>query len=64
MEESSLYMKEYPCEQCEKQFSRKHHLKQHVQSIHEGVKYSCIDCEKQFTHKGHLKKHIQSAIKE
>ena len=33
------------------------HLKEHVESIHEGVRYSCDQCDYRATTKGNLKRH-------
>ena len=52
--------KKYPCNQCDYQASYMHHLKQHIQSTHEGIKYPCNQCDYQATQKGDLQRHIQS----
>ena len=52
--------RKYTCPECDKQFSKRCNLKQHIQSIHEKVKYTCPECGKQFSGKVHLKRHIQS----
>ena len=36
------------------------HLKEHVESIHEGVRYSCDQCDYRATTKGNLKRHEMS----
>ena len=33
------------CQQCDYQAILKHHLKQHIQNIHEGLKYDCPNCD-------------------
>ena len=36
------------CQQCDKAYSTKAHLKAHIHSAHEGLKYACHECEKQY----------------
>ena len=35
-------------------------MKNHIKSVHEGVKYDCDQCEKQYTEKGNLTRHVKS----
>ena len=51
------------CDKCNKSFTKKDHLKTHIQSIHENVRYNCDKCDKSFTHKSSLRTHIRSAHK-
>ena len=44
----------FSCSQCGNQFTHKHGLRQHIQSIHEGVKYSCKQCDQLFTQQSTL----------
>ena len=48
------------CKQCLKSFSNQHILKNHIKSVHEGLKYDCDQCEKQYTEKGNLARHVKS----
>ena len=48
------------CKQCLKSFANQHILKNHMKSVHEGVKYDCDQCEKQYTEKGNLTRHVKS----
>ena len=50
----------FDCEQCGTKYTQKSTLKNHIQSIHEGVKYACNQCDYQYTKQQHLKTHIQS----
>ena len=52
-------IKKYPCDQCEKVFSQKHHLKNHVKVIHDGIRdYKCDSCSKSFPQAKHLQLHV------
>jgi hypothetical protein len=48
------------CPECDKEFTRKHHMLTHYRSKHEGIKYPCNQCDYQATKKGSLKRHIKS----
>ena len=37
---------------------KKSHLKEHVGTIHEGVRYSCVQCDYQASKKYNLKTHV------
>jgi KRAB domain-containing zinc finger protein len=51
--------KPFNCKECNKEFSRKHHLDRH-KVIHTVVKpYSCQLCTKQYALKGDLNEHIR-----
>ena len=54
--------KPFQCDQCNKQYSRKDNLKQHIDTVHEGKKsvFACDHCNKQYSQKGHLNQHIAS----
>ena len=41
----------FQCDQCDKQFSYKNHLKRHISSVHDGKKFDCDQCDKQFSGK-------------
>jgi len=51
----------FKCQQCDKAYSTKAHLKAHIYSAHEGLKYGCNQCEKQYTEQNSLTKHVKSA---
>ena len=51
----------FKCQQCDKAYSTKAHLKSHIHSAHEGLKYICNQCEKQYTEQNSLTKHVKSA---
>ena len=50
----------YPCSQCEYKATRKRHLRDHVQSVHEGVVHPCNLCDYKTTNNRSLTKHVQS----
>ena len=47
------------CPECGKVFSLKKNLREHIQSVHEGVKYACRHCDYQATQQGNLRTHIK-----
>ena len=49
----------YHCDKCEKSYTRKDKLKQHIETVHELVQYNCEKCEKSFTQKNRLNRHIK-----
>ena len=50
----------FQCDQCNKQYSHKSHLNQHIASVHDGKKHECDHCKKQFSHRSSLKVHIDA----
>ena len=50
----------YKCQHCEYHSTQKGHVKNHVQSIHEGVRYSCQQCDFNATDPCSLRQHIKS----
>jgi len=50
----------FPCNQCNNQFTSRTGLKLHTKSIHEGVEFSCTQCDQQFKQQGNLTRHIQA----
>ena len=50
----------YKCEQCEKAFRDAWHLKEHVSSVHEGLKsLQCKFCGKAFGYVSNLSRHLK-----
>lgn len=47
----------HKCSNCEKEFSRKDHLKEHEDSVHKGIKHKCAKCLKEFSTASSLKRH-------
>ena len=43
-----------------KTFAHTEGLKNHVRTIHEGIRYQCDYCEKSFTQQNNLKLHIKN----
>jgi len=55
--------KPFVCEHCDRGFSQRHHLKEHVRT-HTGVKpFTCEVCSKTFAQRGTLNRHIQTHVK-
>ena len=50
----------FTCEQCKYQSTRKEHLIQHIKNIHEDVKYSCSQCDQKFSDQSNVNRHIKS----
>ncbi|XP_063441644.1 zinc finger protein 773-like [Mytilus trossulus] len=49
----------YACEVCRKEFKTKRQMKEHILSLHAGVKpFKCDQCDKMFTRKYHLERHL------
>ena len=48
------------CKDCGKQFTYKGNLKDHVNSIHLGIKHRCDQCDKEFTSLSNKTTHIKS----
>ena len=48
------------CDICKKYFKSKSVLRNHISSVHKGIKYPCNQCAYKATEKGSLKKHIES----
>ena len=51
---------QFPCNRCEKQYTRRDNLERHIQSAHEGIKFPCNDCGYKATTRADLFRHIQS----
>ena len=50
----------FQCPQCEKLFSSKANVQQHIKSAHEGVKNVCNQCDNLYADLGTLRTHIRS----
>ena len=47
--------KPHNCEKCEKTYSQKSHLNEHISRFHENIKkFACDNCDKKFTEKKSL----------
>ncbi|KAL3271180.1 hypothetical protein HHI36_021677 [Cryptolaemus montrouzieri] len=53
--------RKYKCTECDYEALRKSHLKDHVNSVHLGIKnYKCNQCDYQASRKSHLKVHVNN----
>ncbi|XP_046407864.1 zinc finger protein 84-like [Ischnura elegans] len=57
-------MKPYSCKGCEKSFSQKSNLFDHIRTHTKEKPYSCGECEKSFSQKSNLVAHIRTHTKE
>ena len=54
----------YKCSDCDTRFSRKEHLKVHIESVHEDMCHKCSICKSVFLHVNSLKAHISRVHEE
>ena len=50
----------FKCDQCQKSYTHKSHLKCHIKRVHEGLTFNCDQCSKQYKDKISLKRHIEN----
>ena len=52
-------LKSNKCSKCDLSFAKKHNLKVHIRTVHEGQKpFKCTICDASFARSGNLKKHV------
>ena len=61
LQEAEVKGSKFVCPKCDKVFSFKGGLAQHIKSVHEGAKYACNQCDKEFSQISSRTVHIQSA---
>ena len=61
LQEAEVKGSKFVCPKCDKVFSFKGALAQHIKSVHEGAKYACNQCDKEFSQISSRTVHIQSA---
>ena len=55
-----LREKPHICKECGKGFNDSCKLKEHILTIHEGIKFSCDSCGKEYLDRRGLKRHIKN----
>ena len=50
---------EFNCPSCDKFFSRKNNMKEHIKFVHDGKIHKCPLCDEFFSRKDNLKKHVK-----
>ena len=50
----------FDCDQCDKTYSYRHHLKEHYQTVHQGLTFPCNQCDKVLLSHGGLAAHKKS----
>ena len=66
MKESPIKMNSaetFDCIKCQSQFTFRHNLSKHIQSVHEGEKYDSNQCDHQATQQSSLKSENSYSIK-
>ena len=54
------FLKKYPCDSCDKKFSKQEEFMNHKQIVHgKDTQYDCKECDKEFSNMEDMRTHLQ-----